>query len=173
MRRVLDFLVKYKLYHLAFWFVYHCFWWALTSGSILDAIHNIFFSPYSTIFVFYPSIWCLLQLVLSHPQILANRKIHHLYYPACADYINYFGLCYQWILCKCFYRQCTVWRIVQSSSESIYDIVQNKCSTLYPCKHDVGYEHKADKKLDGLGKKKKCDGKRETRDWAQIFAFTV
>ncbi len=46
-------MVKYKLYHLAFWFVYHCFWWALTSGSILDAINNIFFSPYSTKFVFY------------------------------------------------------------------------------------------------------------------------
>ena len=49
----LAFIVKYKLYHLGFWFCYHYFWWALTSGSAIEAANNIFFSDYTTKFVFY------------------------------------------------------------------------------------------------------------------------
>lgn len=49
----INFIVKYKLYHLAFWFAYHYFWWALSSGSIIETMNNIFFSVYSTKFVFY------------------------------------------------------------------------------------------------------------------------
>ena len=47
------FIVQFKLYHLVFWFLYHYFWWALTSGSAIEAANNIFFSDYTTKFVFY------------------------------------------------------------------------------------------------------------------------
>lgn len=48
----LQWLYKYKLYHLVFWFVYHYLWWSLSSNP-LDAAQNIFFSPYSFKFLFY------------------------------------------------------------------------------------------------------------------------
>ncbi len=53
LKSIVAFVTKYKLYHLAFWFLYHYFWWALMSGSAVEAVHNIFFSAYSTKFVFY------------------------------------------------------------------------------------------------------------------------
>ncbi len=53
LRSAAAFVIKYKLYHLAFWFFYHYFWWAVTSGSAVEAVENIFFSHYSTKFVFY------------------------------------------------------------------------------------------------------------------------
>ncbi|HEY9044829.1 MAG TPA: histidine kinase [Ohtaekwangia sp.] len=43
---------RYKIYHLPFWFVYHCAWWTITIGSISAVVTNIF-SPYSTKFLFY------------------------------------------------------------------------------------------------------------------------
>lgn len=52
-QKVVTFVVRYKLYHLGFWFCYHYFWWALTSGSAIEAANNIFFSDYTTKFVFY------------------------------------------------------------------------------------------------------------------------
>lgn len=52
-KTILAFVTKYKLYHLLFWFLYHYFWWSLTSGSIIEAANNILFSPYSIKFSFY------------------------------------------------------------------------------------------------------------------------
>ncbi|MEL7269883.1 MAG: histidine kinase [Bacteroidota bacterium] len=48
-----HFVIRYKLYHLVFWFGYHYFWWAVTSGSATDAMNNIFFSNYSIKFASY------------------------------------------------------------------------------------------------------------------------
>ena len=53
LQKGMAFIVKYKVYHLGFWFCYHYFWWALTSGSAIEAANNIFFSDYTTKFVFY------------------------------------------------------------------------------------------------------------------------
>ncbi|MFD2585656.1 sensor histidine kinase [Croceitalea marina] len=50
---MVSYIVKYKLYHLIFWFLYHYFWWSLTSGSIIEAAQNILFSNYSIKFLFY------------------------------------------------------------------------------------------------------------------------
>src|ERR1700754_598891 len=44
---------KYKLYHLPFWFVYHCMWWTITIGSPWAVANNILFSAYSIKFLFY------------------------------------------------------------------------------------------------------------------------
>lgn len=52
-KSIVAFVTKYKLYHLLFWFLYHYFWWSLTSGSVIEAAQNILFSPYSTKFLFY------------------------------------------------------------------------------------------------------------------------
>jgi two-component system, LytTR family, sensor kinase len=48
-----SWLVKYKLYHLPFWFAYHCMWWTITIGSVSGVTNNIFFSAYSVKFLFY------------------------------------------------------------------------------------------------------------------------
>src|SRR5688572_11454809 len=45
--------VKYKLYHLPFWFVYHYTWWTLRIGSPLDVANSIFYSPSAYKFFFY------------------------------------------------------------------------------------------------------------------------
>ena len=52
-KTIVSFVVKYKLYHLVFWFFYHYFWWSLTSGSMLEAAQNIMYSHYTTKFLFY------------------------------------------------------------------------------------------------------------------------
>jgi len=44
---------KYKIYHLPFWFVYHCAWWTLLTGSVQDVAHNILYSPFGIKFSFY------------------------------------------------------------------------------------------------------------------------
>jgi len=46
-------LFKYKLYHLPFWFAYHCMWWTVSIGSISGVANNILFSAYSIKFCFY------------------------------------------------------------------------------------------------------------------------
>jgi hypothetical protein len=48
-----NWLFKYKLYHIPFWFVYHYAWWTLLVGSAWDAAHNIFSSAYSVKYCFY------------------------------------------------------------------------------------------------------------------------
>ncbi|NAS11146.1 sensor histidine kinase [Poritiphilus flavus] len=53
LKSIIAFISRYKLYHLAFWSLYHYFWWALMSGSAVEAVQNIFFSAYSTKFIFY------------------------------------------------------------------------------------------------------------------------
>jgi len=52
-RSAYTWLIKYKLYHIPFWFAYHIMWWTLTIGSVSAVVHNIFFSPYSIKFLFY------------------------------------------------------------------------------------------------------------------------
>jgi two-component system LytT family sensor kinase len=48
-----NWLFKYKLYHLPFWFAYHCMWWTITIGSVAGVANNILFSPYAIKFGFY------------------------------------------------------------------------------------------------------------------------
>jgi sensor histidine kinase YesM len=45
--------VRYKLYHIPFWFLYHYLSWALTIGSIAGVFNNLFHSPYVIKFFFY------------------------------------------------------------------------------------------------------------------------
>ncbi len=47
-----NWLIKYKLYHLPFWFVYHYLWWSLITGS-LTAPANALNTPYAFKFLFY------------------------------------------------------------------------------------------------------------------------
>jgi two-component system, LytTR family, sensor kinase len=46
-------LLRYKLYHIPFWFAYHYLWWTVNIGSAWTAAHNIFFSPYAIKYCFY------------------------------------------------------------------------------------------------------------------------
>ena len=48
-----NWLIRYKLYHLPFWFAYHCMWWVVNIGSFTAVANNILFSAYSIKFLFY------------------------------------------------------------------------------------------------------------------------
>jgi two-component system LytT family sensor kinase len=45
--------IRYKLYHIPFWFVYHYLWWTITIGDAVAPLHNIFNSAYSIKYCFY------------------------------------------------------------------------------------------------------------------------
>jgi sensor histidine kinase YesM len=48
-----SWLVRYKLYHIPFWLVYHYLWWATTIGNPAAAAANILFSPFAIKYLFY------------------------------------------------------------------------------------------------------------------------
>lgn len=48
----MNFIIKYKLYHLPFWFAYHYMWWTLTIGSASEVFDKIFYTPYAFKFLF-------------------------------------------------------------------------------------------------------------------------
>ena len=48
-----NWLLRYKLYHLPFWMVYHYLWWVIAIGSPTEAASSILFSVYSFKFIFY------------------------------------------------------------------------------------------------------------------------
>lgn len=50
---LLQWLVKYKLYHVPLWFVYHYLWWVVAMGNPLKAASYIFVLPYTIKFLFY------------------------------------------------------------------------------------------------------------------------
>jgi sensor histidine kinase YesM len=45
--------IRYKLYHIPFWLVYHYLWWAATVGSPVKAAASIFSAPYAIKYLFY------------------------------------------------------------------------------------------------------------------------
>lgn len=49
----LDWVFKYKLYHLPFWALYHYLWWALYMGSAWEAANNLLLLPTGIKFSFY------------------------------------------------------------------------------------------------------------------------
>ncbi|WP_337042921.1 sensor histidine kinase [Emticicia sp. 17c] len=48
-----SWFIKYKLYHIPFWFAYHVMWWTITIGSLSAVANNILYSAYSIKFLFY------------------------------------------------------------------------------------------------------------------------
>lgn len=46
-------LIKYKLYHLPFWLVYHYTWWVIGIGNPVKAASTIFLTPFALKFLFY------------------------------------------------------------------------------------------------------------------------
>lgn len=49
----MNWLIKYKLYHLPFWFAYHYLSWSLRTGSLVEPFNNLLNTPYSIKFSFY------------------------------------------------------------------------------------------------------------------------
>jgi hypothetical protein len=49
----LNWFIRYKIYHLPLWFIYHYLWWAVSMGSAWIAANSILFSPYSIKYCFY------------------------------------------------------------------------------------------------------------------------
>jgi two-component system, LytTR family, sensor kinase len=71
-----NWLIKYKLLHIPFWFVYHYAWWTITIGAS-EAANNVFFSVYSIKFFFYvifQAIGVYFNLYFLIPRFLASGK---------------------------------------------------------------------------------------------------
>lgn len=86
-----NWLFKYKLYHIPFWFVYHYLWWSVTIGSPWMALHNAFFSPYAVkncFYVIFQAIGVYFNLYFLMPRFL--EKGH---------YVRYIGLLILTVLC--------------------------------------------------------------------------
>ncbi|WP_153799753.1 sensor histidine kinase [Foetidibacter luteolus] len=48
-----SWLVKYKLYHIPFWLLYHYVWWTVAVGNPLKAASSMFYPPLTIKFLFY------------------------------------------------------------------------------------------------------------------------
>lgn len=48
-----NWLIRYKLYHLPFWFLYNYMWWSVSTGSAVEAANSLLHTPYSIKFSFY------------------------------------------------------------------------------------------------------------------------
>lgn len=85
-------LFKYKLYHLPFWFAYHCFSWTLTIGSVSEVFNIIFSFQASAIkFLFYvvfQAIGVYFNLYFLIPRFLEKGR-----------YISYISLLMLTIIC--------------------------------------------------------------------------
>ena len=48
-----EWVFKYKLYHIPFWFLYHYLWWTIAVGNPLKAASTILFTPFAIKYSFY------------------------------------------------------------------------------------------------------------------------
>ncbi len=48
-----NWFIRYKLYHLPFWVLYHYAWWVIATGDLVEAAHSVFLSSYAIKFFFY------------------------------------------------------------------------------------------------------------------------
>jgi two-component system LytT family sensor kinase len=48
-----SWFVKYKLYHLPFWFLYHYLWWVVTVGNLVKVYQSLVVLPYALKYSFY------------------------------------------------------------------------------------------------------------------------
>ncbi len=77
LKKLIRIFVRYKIYHLPFWIVYHYFWWSLTIGSPIGAAENIAFSPYKVkffVYVFGQALGVYFNLYYLIPNFLQKGK---------------------------------------------------------------------------------------------------
>lgn len=75
-----NWLLRYKLYHIPFWMVYHYLWWVWSIGNPWEAVSTILFSSYSAKFVFYvvfQAIGVYVNLYFLIPRYLEKGKYLH------------------------------------------------------------------------------------------------
>jgi two-component system LytT family sensor kinase len=72
-----NWLIRYKLYHLPFWFLYNYLLWALAIDSPVQAASTIFFSPFFAKYLFYvvfPAFAVYFNLYFLIPRYLEKGK---------------------------------------------------------------------------------------------------
>ncbi|UYQ90997.1 histidine kinase [Chitinophaga horti] len=72
-----NWLVRYKLYHIPFWFCYNYAWWVIAIGHPYDAAVTIFTTPFALKFLFYMVLQGLaacLNLYVLIPRLLEKGK---------------------------------------------------------------------------------------------------
>lgn len=52
-RHIPTSMIRYKLYHIPFWFGYHYLWWSLRTNSLVEPLHSLVYTPYCIKFFFY------------------------------------------------------------------------------------------------------------------------
>jgi two-component system LytT family sensor kinase len=72
-----NWLFKYKLYHIPFWFLYNYLLWVVAIGNPLTAAHDILFTPFAIKFSFYvifPAIAVYFNLYFLIPRYLEKSR---------------------------------------------------------------------------------------------------
>lgn len=72
-----SFFIKYKLYHLPFWVVYHFCWWTLAVGSVTKVWGELAGTPYlfkTMFYVVFQALGVYLNLYVLIPKLLEKRK---------------------------------------------------------------------------------------------------
>ncbi|MCK7556043.1 hypothetical protein MKQ70_13840 [Chitinophaga sedimenti] len=90
-----NWLIRYKLYHIPFWFLYNYTWWVIAWGHPYEAAKAIFTTPFALKFLFYMVLQGLaasFNLYYLIPRFLEKGKIT-LYFTLLAITIAITALC--------------------------------------------------------------------------------
>jgi two-component system LytT family sensor kinase len=96
-----NWLLKYKLYHIPFWCLYHYLWWVVAMGNPLKAANSIFFTPQTVQFVFFvifQAIAVYFNLYFLIPRYLEKSK-----FPAYLTYLFITILCATLLIVSGYY----------------------------------------------------------------------
>jgi two-component system LytT family sensor kinase len=72
-----NWLIKYKLYHIPFWFLYHYLWWVVAVANPIKAASSIFSYPYFFkyfFYVFFQAVAVYVNLYYLIPKLLEKNK---------------------------------------------------------------------------------------------------
>ncbi len=70
-------LIRYKLYHLPFWFVYNYLTWVITVGNPVKAAHDLLYFPFTVkylVYVLFQALAVYFNLYVLIPRYLEQRK---------------------------------------------------------------------------------------------------
>ncbi len=72
-----NWFMRYRLYHIPVWAIYSAAWWAITIGSVTEALHSILFTTFGVKFCFYlffQLIAVYVTLYVLMPRLLEKRR---------------------------------------------------------------------------------------------------
>jgi hypothetical protein len=167
-------LIKYKLYHLPFWCLYHYIWGVIAVGNPFKAASTMFLLPYAIKFAFY----VLLQAAAVYFNLyyLIPRYLEKSRFTLYITYLLVTILCTASLIVTGYYLSAFV---TGKSFEAIYGpgtlsvfFLQYRFA-FNPGQHDPGNEYKVDEKLDPDKAKTATTGKRKPGNRIELFKEPV